>query len=220
MKKNNITELVFILDRSGSMSGLEGDTIGGFNSMIIRQKQEKGEAYVSTVLFSNRSEVIHDRVSIKNVRPMTDRDYTVGGCTALIDAIGAAIHHISNIHKYLRPDDVPAHTLFVIMTDGLENASCRYSSDEVKQMVETKKSKHGWEFLFLGANIDAVETARHFGIGADRAVNYHSDSAGTQLNYEVLSEAISAVRCSAPLGADWKRRIDEDYEKRGKGKKK
>lgn len=131
MKKNNITELVFILDRSGSMSGLEGDTIGGFNSMIIRQKQEKGEAYVSTVLFSNRSEVIHDRVSIKNVRPMTDRDYTVGGCTALIDAIGAAIHHISNIHKYLRPDDVPAHTLFVIMTDGLENASCRYSSDEV-----------------------------------------------------------------------------------------
>ena len=214
MKKNNITELVFILDRSGSMSGLEGDTIGGFNSMIIRQKQEKGEAYVSTVLFSNRSEVIHDRVSIKNVRPMTDRDYTVGGCTALIDAIGAAIHHISNIHKYLRPDAVPAHTLFVIMTDGLENASCRYSSDEVKQMVETKKSKHGWEFLFLGANIDAVETAKHFGISADRSVNFNCDSKGTALNYSVLNETISDVRCECSIRPDWKARIAEDYSSR------
>ena len=214
MKKNNITELVFILDRSGSMSGLEGDTIGGFNSMIIRQKQEKGEAYVSTVLFSNRSEVIHDRVSIKNVRPMTDRDYTVGGCTALIDAIGAAIHHISNIHKYLRPDDVPAHTLFVIMTDGLENASCRYSSDEVKQMVETKKSKHGWEFLFLGANIDAVETAKHFGISSDRSVNFNCDSKGTALNYSVYTQPISHLRCECTIRPDWKAGIAEDYSSR------
>lgn len=218
--KKNLTEIVFILDRSGSMSGLEADTIGGFNSMIEKQRKADGEALVSTVLFDNMSEVIHDRVNIHDIKPMTDRDYTVRGCTALLDAIGGAIHHIGNVHKYARPEDVPEHTLFIITTDGMENASRFYSSDRVKQMIERQKAKYGWEFLFLGANIDAVETARHFGIGADRAVNYHSDSAGTQLNYEVLSEAISAVRCSAPLGVDWKRRIDEDYEKRGKGKKK
>lgn len=218
--KKNLTEIVFILDRSGSMSGLEADTIGGFNSMIEKQRKADGEALVSTVLFDNMSEVIHDRVNIHDIKPMTDRDYTVRGCTALLDAIGGAIHHIGNVHKYARPEDVPEHTLFIITTDGMENASRFYSSDRVKQMIERQKAKYGWEFLFLGANIDAVETARHFGIGADRAVNYHSNSAGTQLNYEVLSEAISAVRCSAPLGADWKRRIDEDYEKRGKGKKK
>ena len=148
---------------------------------------------------------------------MTDRDYTVRGCTALLDAIGGAIHHIGNIHKYARPEDVPEHTMFVITTDGMENASRRYSSEKVKQMIERQKAKYGWEFLFLGANIDAVETARHFGIGADRAVNYHSDSAGTQLNYEVLSEAICAVRGSVQLGADWKKRIDEDFESRGTG---
>ena len=151
---------------------------------------------------------------------MTGRDYTVRGCTALLDAIGGAIHHIGNVHKYARPEDVPEHTLFIITTDGMENASRFYSSDRVKQMIERQKAKYGWEFLFLGANIDAVETARHFGIGADRTVNYNSDSEGTQLNYEVLSEAISAVRSSAPLGADWKSRIDEDYEKRRKGEKK
>ena len=218
--KKNLTEIVFILDRSGSMSGLEADTIGGFNSMIEKQRKADGEALVSTVLFDNMSEVIHDRVNIHDIKPMTDRDYTVRGCTALLDAIGGAIHHIGNVHKYARPEDVPEHTLFIITTDGMENASRFYSSDRVKQMIERQKAKYGWEFLFLGANIDAVETARHFGIGADRAVNYHSDSAGTQLNYEVQSEAISAVRQSAPLGADWKRRIDEDYEKRGKGKKK
>ena len=194
--KKNLTEIVFILDRSGSMSGLEADTIGGFNSMIEKQRKADGEALVSTVLFDNMSEVIHDRVNIRDIKPMTDRDYTVRGCTALLDAIGGALHHIGNVHKYARRSDVPEH------------------------MIERQKAKYGWEFLFLGANIDAVETARHFGIGADRAVNYHSDSAGTQLNYEVQSEAISAVRCSAPLGADWKRRIDEDYEKRGRGKKK
>lgn len=218
--RKNLTEIVFILDRSGSMSGLEADTIGGFNSMIEKQKKAEGEALISTVLFDNTSEVIHDRVSVQNIKPMTDEDYTVRGCTALLDAIGGAIHHIGNVHKYARAEDVPEHTMFVITTDGMENASRRYDSEKVKKMIERQKEKYGWEFLFLGANIDAVETARGFGISEDRAVNYHSDSEGTQLNYEVLNDAISAVRSSAPLGADWKSRIDEDYENRGKSKKK
>ncbi len=203
--RKNMTEIVFILDRSGSMSGLETDTIGGFNSMIEKQKKENGEALISTVLFDNVSEVIHDRVPVQKVEPMTDRDYSVRGCTALLDAIGGAIHHIGNVHKYARNEDVPEHTLFVITTDGMENASRRYDSETVKKMIERQKEKYGWEFLFLGANIDAVETAKHFGIGADRAVNYHSDHKGTQLNYEVLSEAVSAVRCSVPLGTNWKK---------------
>lgn len=215
--KKNLTEIIFILDRSGSMSGLEADTIGGFNSMIEKQKKADGEAMISTVLFDNVSEVIHDRVSVLDIQPMTDKDYTVRGCTALLDAIGGAIHHIGNIHKYARAEDVPEHTLFVITTDGMENASRHYNAERVKQMIGRQKARYGWEFLFLGANIDAVETARHFGIGADRAVNYHSDSAGTQLNYEVLSEAICAVRGSVQLGADWKKRIDEDFESRGTG---
>ena len=215
--RKNLTEIVFILDRSGSMSGLESDTIGGFNSMIERQKSAEGEALISTVLFDNLSEVIHDRVRVQDIKPMTREDYTVRGCTALLDAIGGAIQHIGNIHKYARNEDVPEHTLFVITTDGMENASRRYDSEKVKKMIERQKEKYGWEFLFLGANIDAVETARHFGISEDSAVNYHSDSEGTQLNYEVLSEAICAVRCSAPLSADWKKRIDEDFESRKKG---
>lgn len=217
--RKNLTEIVFILDRSGSMSGLEADTIGGFNSMIERQKSAEGEALISTVLFDNTSEVIHDRVSVQDIKPMTRDDYTVRGCTALLDAIGGAIHHIGNIHKYARAEDVPEHTLFVITTDGMENASRRYDSEKVKKMIERQKEKYGWEFLFLGANIDAVETARQFGISEDRAVNYHRDSEGTQLNYEVLSEAICSVRCSAPLSADWKKRIDEDYENRKKGRR-
>ncbi len=215
MKKNR-TEIVFILDRSGSMSGLEADTIGGFNSMIEKQKKEKGEAFISTILFDTVCEVLHDRIDVRKIRPMTDREYTVRGCTALLDAIGGAIHHIGNIHKYARPEDVPEHTLFVITTDGMENASRQYSREKVKKMIERQKTKYGWEFLFLGANIDAVETAGNFGISADRAVNYHADRIGTQLNYEVLSEAISAVRCSAPLGADWKKRIDVDFQTRGR----
>lgn len=218
--KKNLTEIVFILDRSGSMSGLEADTIGGFNSMIEKQKNAEGEALISTVLFDNTSEVIHDRVSVQSIKPMSRDDYTVRGCTALLDAIGGAIHHIGNVHKYARAEDVPEHTLFVITTDGMENASRQYDSEKVKKMIERQKEKYGWEFLFLGANIDAVETARHFGISEDRAVNYHSDSEGTQLNYEVLSEAICAVRCSAPLDANWKKRIDEDYESRKKGGRK
>ncbi len=214
--KKNLTEIVFILDRSGSMRGLEADTIGGFNAMIDKQKQAEGEAIISTVVFDNVSQVIHDRVDIRQIRPMTGEDYTVRGCTALLDAIGGAIHHIGNVHKYAREEDVPEHTLFVITTDGMENASHRYDSKQVKAMIERQKAKYGWEFLFLGANIDAVETAESFGIGRDRAVNYHADKAGTQLNYEVLSEAICAVRCSAPLSASWKERIDEDYKRRGK----
>ena len=192
--KNNITELVFILDRSGSMSGLESDTIGGFNSMIEKQKKHDGGCYVSTVLFDDESEVLHDRVKLHNIPKMTDNDYTVRGCTALIDAIGGAIHHIGNIHKYARPEDVPEHTMFVITTDGQENASHRYTSEQVKKMIERQKEKYGWEFLFIGANIDAVETASRYGIGADRAVNYNCDSVGTQLNYEVMSETICAFR--------------------------
>lgn len=212
--KQNLTEMVFILDKSGSMAGLEADTIGGFNSMIERQKKESGEALVSTVLFSNRSTVLHDRVDVKRVEPLTDRQYQVGGCTALIDAIGCAIHHIGNVHKYARPEDVPAHTIFVIMTDGMENASHLYSSDEVKAMVEKEKAKYGWEFLFLGANIDAVETAAHFGITEDRAVNFHNDAVGQALNYTEVSVAVSQVRANAPLGCDWKKKIEEDYRSR------
>ena len=212
--KNGLTELVFILDRSGSMQGLEKDTIGGFNSMIERQRCEASEALVSTVLFDNDCTVIHDRVDIHKIMPLTERDYYVRGCTALLDAIGGAVHHIGNVHKYARDEDVPEHTLFVITTDGMENASRRYSSDQVKSMIRHEKEKNGWEFLFLGANIDAVETAGHFGIDADCAVNYHADSEGTQLNYEVLTEAITQVRRNEPLPIEWKSRIDEDYKNR------
>ena len=212
--RKNLTELVFILDRSGSMAGLELDTIGGFNSMIAKQKREAGEAVISTVLFDNSSEVIHDRVDIQKIEPMTEKQYYVRGCTALLDAIGGAIHHIGNVHKYARDEDRPEHTLFIITTDGMENASHKYSSDRVKKMIERQKTKYGWEFLFLGANIDAVETAGNFGIDADRAVNYHCDSEGTALNYEVLSEAICSIRCSRPIDAKWKSRIESDYERR------
>ena len=212
--KKNLTEMVFILDRSGSMSGLEADTIGGFNSMIERQKKEEGEALVSTVLFSNDSRVIHDRVSLKEIEPMTGKQYFVGGCTALIDAIGGAIHHIGNVHKYAREEDQPEHTIFIITTDGMENASRRYTSDEVKAMVRRQKEKYGWEFLFLGANIDAVETAARFGIAEDRAVNFVNDGAGQALNYAEVSEAVRTVRSCRPLTRNWKSRIEEDYAAR------
>ena len=214
--KNNITELVFILDRSGSMAGLEGDTIGGFNSLIEKQKKQDGECFVSTVLFDSVSEVLHDRVKLADVKPMTDRDYTVRGCTALLDALGGAIRHIANIHKYARPEDVPEHTVFVITTDGMENASCRYDADRVKRMIEHEKEKYGWEFLFLAANIDAVTTAKRFGIGADRAVNYHADRQGTAVIYDTVAEAVCQVRASAPLAKSWSRRINEDYNNRKK----
>lgn len=212
--RKNLTELVFILDRSGSMSGLEADTIGGFNTMIGRQRGARGEALVSTVLFDTRSEVIHDRVDIRRIEPMTRRQYTPGGCTALLDAVGGAIHHIGQVHRYAREEDRPEHTLFVITTDGMENASRRYTAEQVREMIGRQKARFGWEFLFLGANIDAVQTAGRFGIGEDRAVNYHSDHEGTALNYEVLSDAITTVRSAQPLGREWKQRIDEDYRRR------
>ena len=211
-----MTELVFILDRSGSMSGLERDTIGGFNSMIEKQKREAGEAVVSTVLFDHESVVIHDRLPLDQVPRMTEEEYFTRGCTALLDAVGGAIHHIGNVHKYARREDVPDKTLFIITTDGYENASKRYDYDKVRRMIERQKEKYGWEFLFLGANIDAAAEAKRFGIGADRAVNYKCDEAGTALNYEVIHEAVRAVRACKPLSADWKKRIDEDVQKRGR----
>ena len=213
---SNTTELVFILDRSGSMAGLEADTIGGFNSMIAKQKKEAGAALVSTILFDNESVVIHDRLPLEKVPPMTEKEYFTRGCTALLDAVGGAIRHIANIHKYARPEDVPEKTLFVITTDGCENASRRYNYERVRRMIEHEKEKYGWEFLFLGANIDAAKEAARVGIGADRAVNYKCDEAGTALNYEVISEAVCSFRAARPLGGDWKRRIDEDVKKRGR----
>ncbi len=214
--KNNITEMVFILDRSGSMSGLESDTIGGFNAMIEQQKEEEGTAYVSTVLFNHESMVLHDRVPLDAIKPLTRKDYRVGGSTALIDAIGGAIHHIGSIHKYARREDVPEHTVFVIITDGYENASHRYTSDEVKRKIERQKEKYGWEFLFIGANIDAVETAGHFGIHADRAVNYHADHIGTQYAYGAVNKAMSQMRTEAALDPDWADDLRKDYENRKK----
>ena len=213
--KNNISELVFILDRSGSMSGLEGDTIGGFNSLIEKQKKVEGKCFVTTVLFDNQSETIHDRVELGEIKPMTEDDYTVRGCTALLDALGDTIRHIAHIHRYARPEDVPAHTTFVIMTDGMENASRRYDSATVKRMIEHEKEKYGWEFLFLAANIDAVETARHFGITEDRAVNYHADSVGTQVAYETVADAVCMAR-KGSIAPSWNAPIQADFLKRKK----
>ena len=211
-----MTELVFILDRSGSMAGLEPDTIGGFNAMIEKQKKEEGGALVSKLLFDTRTDVIHDRLPLDEVPELTDKEYYVRGCTALLDAVGGAIHHIGNIHKYARKEDVPEKTLFVITTDGMENASREYSYERVKKMIKRQQSKYGWEFLFLGANIDAAAEAGRFGIDAGHAVDYHSDRDGTALNYEVLSETVSAVRTFGSVPKDWKRRIDDDYKNRKK----
>ena len=218
--KKGLTEVVFILDRSGSMGGLEADTIGGFNSLIEKQRKEEGEAYISTVLFDDRQEVLYDRIPIGKVEPMTDAQYYVRGCTALLDAIGSSIHHIGNVQKYAREEDRPEKTLFIITTDGMENASHQYSYNKVKKMVDKAQKKYGWEFLFLGANIDAIEVAGRFGIGADRALNYECDSVGTQLNYQVLGNVVSSVRraknheevsemfeaCCAPIVEDYKLR--------------
>ena len=201
------------------MAGLEGDTIGGFNAMIEKQKREAGEALISTVLFDNASEVIHDRVPLKKIQPMTREQYYVRGCTALLDAVGGAIHHIGNVHKYAREEDRPEKTVFVITTDGMENASRRYSYDKVRRMIEKQKTKYGWEFLFLGANIDAAREAARFGIQADHAANYHADSKGTAVIYEAVSEAVCDVRqCAAPLSANWKNSIDKDFKKRQNNK--
>ena len=214
--KKNLTEIVFILDRSGSMAGLEDDTIGGFNAMIEKQKNEAGEAFVSTLLFDNQTEVIHDRVDIQKIQPLTRKEYYVRGCTALLDAVGKSIRHIGNVHKYARDEDRPERTLFVITTDGMENASREYSYERVRKMIQHEKEKYGWEFLFLGANIDAAKEAARFGITEDRAANYHADRQGTAVIYEAMNEAVCNIRACRPMSADWKRRVDEDYKKRGK----
>ncbi len=214
--KKGLTEIVFILDRSGSMAGLEADTIGGFNAMIAKQKKQEGEAYVTTIVFDNDSQMIHDRLPLERVPQLTEADYSVRGCTALMDAIGGAIRHVVHIHRYSRPEDLPEHTLFVITTDGMENASRRFDSDTVKAMIRHEKEKYGWEFLFLGANIDAVSTAARFGITEDRAVNYHADRKGTGLLYDTVSDAVCAVRAAAPLGADWGKKLNDDYQSRKK----
>jgi uncharacterized protein YegL len=203
LMKNNVTELVFILDRSGSMGGLEADTIGGFNSMIEKQRKEEGECFVSTVLFDHESFVLHDRVRLSELKPMTSQDYVVRGSTALLDALGDAIHHIGNVHKYARSEDVPQNTLFVITTDGMENSSRRYTAEKVKKMVERQKEKYGWEFIFIGANIDAVETAASYGISKDRAANYNADSRGTHTMYDSISRVVSNTRASKPIQPDW-----------------
>lgn len=224
--RKGLTEIVFILDRSGSMRGLEADTIGGFNSMIDRQKQEEGEAVISTILFDDRQEVLHDRVNLLKIEPMNEKQYYVRGCTALLDAIGGAIHHIGNVHKYAREEDRPEKTLFIITTDGMENASHHYTYDRVKQMVERQKNRFGWEFLFLGANIDAIEVAGRFGIQANRAVNYENDAKGTELNYQVLSRTVSMLRaCDSHTAMsevldreDTLAEIREDHARRHKGK--
>ena len=215
-KTNNTTELVFIIDRSGSMHGLESDTIGGFNSMIEKQKKEDGKAYVTTVLFDTEETVLHDRMEINNVSPMTDKDYYAGGCTALFDAVGNAVEHIASIHKYARREDVPGNTMFVIITDGMENASRKFSKRKLRELIESQKKKCGWEFVFIGANIDAVETAEDFGIDKECAVDYIADSKGTQLVYDAVCENVSNVRSGAGMDSAWSASIKRDYRSRKK----
>ena len=217
--RKGLTEIVFILDRSGSMSGLEADTIGGYNSLIEKQKKEEGEAIVSTVLFDDACEVLHDRKKLEQIQPLTDKDYYVRGCTALLDALGGAIHHIGNVHKYAREEDRPEKTLFIITTDGQENSSHSYSYSKVKHMVERQREKYGWEFLFLGANLDAAAEAEKFGIRRDRAVDYHADKTGTAVNFKALSQAVSCVRSCERESMDntlmgWDEEIRVDYLRR------
>ena len=214
--KNNVTELVFILDRSGSMAGLVSDTVGGFNSLIDKQKKKDGTCYVTTVLFDTRFETLHDRVPLGQVRPMTEDDYTPGGCTALLDAIGFTIRHIVKIHRYARPEDVPENTVFVITTDGLENASRRFRADEIRRMVEHEQEKYGWQFLFLGANIDAFAQAGAIGIRPERTTNFLADSAGLSAGFDAMDEAVSCARASMPVTADWKVRVEADFNRRRK----
>ena len=215
--KNNVTELVFILDRSGSMAGLESDTIGGFNAMIKKQKEQDGKCYVSTYLFDNITELVHDRHLLENVPQMDSKTYVVRGSTALYDAVGEAIDHIEKIHKYIRPEDVPQNTVFVITTDGMENSSCKFTGENIKSMIEAKK-KVGWEFLFLGANIDAVETAGQFGISSDCDVNYHADAKGTACMYNAVADAVCSVRSEGYMAPSWRNDIDKDYTERKKSR--
>ena len=207
--KNNTTELVFILDRSGSMCGMEGDSVGGFNATVEKQKSLEGRVYVSTVLFSNESEVLHDRVDIREISPMRVEEFSVGGCTALLDAVGDAIHHIANVHKYARAEDVPEHTIFVIITDGMENCSHRYSARRVKKMIQERTEEYGWEFLFLGANIDAISTAQSIGIREERAANYRQTSEGTMDCYDAVERFCCSIRCETPITDDWRGSLEK-----------
>ena len=216
--KKDLTELVFILDRSGSMSGLESDTIGGYNAMLEKQKKEPGEAVITTVLFDDRYELLHDRFNLKGIAPITEKEYFVRGSTALLDAVGRTINKIGNAQKYTTEDERAEHVLFVITTDGMENASREFSDEKVRKMIEHQKNKYGWEFIFLGANIDAIAAAERFGIGEDRASNYNADSEGTLLNYAVINETVSCLRANCSISENWKERIEEDFKKRG-GKK-
>jgi len=213
--KKGLTELVFILDRSGSMSGLESDTIGGFNGMLEKQKKEPGEAIVTTVLFDDRYELLHDRINLRGIAPITEKEYYVRGSTALLDAVGRTINKIVNVQKHTSEDERAEHVMFVIITDGMENASREFSYEKVRQMIEHQKNKYGWEFIFLGANIDAVATAERFGISKDRAANYNADGEGTLLNYAVVSQTVSCFRTNKKISENWKAPIEEDFKKRG-----
>ena len=214
--KKDLTELVFILDRSGSMSGLESDTVGGFNAMLAKQKREPGECRLTTVLFDDKYELLHDRLTLAGVRPITEKEYYVRGTTALLDAIGRTIVKIANVQRNTSEEERADKVLFVITTDGMENASREFTNERIKAMISEQKEMHGWEFLFLGANMDAVETASHFGIDPSRAASYHADSEGTRVNFETISNACCDVRASVPLGAQWKARINEDFLTRKK----
>ncbi len=216
--KKDLTELVFVLDMSGSMEHLTDDTIGGFNSVLKEHSGKEGEVFVTTYLFNNDSHMLHDRLPIREVPAMTSSDYHAAGCTALIDALGEAIRHIVGIHRYARQEDIPAHTIFVITTDGMENASHKYSPDQVRQMIAHEQEKYGWEFIFLAANIDAVESAERYGISRERAVNYMADSAGTEALYDAVNQAVEAVRCGFSLKEErtWRKNADDDFQKRRK----
>ena len=213
MQDNQMTELVFILDRSGSMGGLVKDTIGGFNGMIDKQKTETGKAFVTTILFDDKIETLHDRIDLEKIQPLTNKDYFVRGSTALLDAVGKTINHISNIYKYIRPEDVPSKTMFIITTDGLENSSREFSYAKIKSLIE-EKQKLGWEFIFIGANMDAVTEGAKFGIAAERAVNYHADKIGTGNLFDAVSASVSEMRNSRNVSNAWRKNIDKDYNNR------
>ena len=214
--KTNLTELVFILDKSGSMAGLESDTIGGYNALLKKQKEEPGEAIVTTVLFDDNYELLHDRINVKGIRPITEKEYFVCGCTALLDAIGKTINKIVNVQRNTNEQERADKVMFVITTDGMENASMEYNYEKIKKMVEWQKEKYGWEFIFIGANIDAIKAAAKFGISSDRAANYNADGEGTRLNYEAVSNVVSELRASIPITENWKAKIEDDFKRRNK----
>ncbi len=216
----NKIECVFILDRSGSMAGLESDTINGFNGLLNKQRNEEGEALITTVLFDHEYELLHDRINVKSIQNITDKEYYVRGSTALLDAIGLTIDKIGNVQKMTKVEERADKVLFVITTDGMENSSRKYNYSKIKHMIENQKRKYNWEFIFMGANMDAIEMANRFGIDSNRAVNYHSDKKGTQLNYESMSQVVSNLRMSKSIDEDWKKEIDEDFINRNESSSK